>query len=183
MKYGIKTFGQVPNPNEVPEAWPALTVSYQDDDAKIEQQLISEGFTMQTATVYNAYVAAHQAEYDAWCAVYLIDELRQSIRDVIDLKTDELISNGFTYQEKDFKTDIEHQNSYMFDYLLNQNYPHTVKGKDADYITFQSREEHTLFIGYGFGNVNEIIRYGWELKDGLSELTYVQLLVWVDPRV
>ena len=183
MKYGIKTNGQMIPVTPGPNDWPALTVSYQNDDAKTEQNLISEGFTIMGEISYNAYIAAHQAEYDAWAAINLKDGLIQSIRDRIDIKTDEMIDTGFIYQDMHFRTDVAHQNSYMFDYLLCQTYPHTVKGVGEDYITFADRNEHTMFIGTGFGTIDAIIRLGWDLKDGLEALTYSELLVWVDPRL
>ena len=191
MKYGIKTFGQVPNPNEVPEAWPALTVSYQDDDAKIEQQLISEGFTMQTATVYNAYVAAHQAEYDAWAEVHLRLPLIQEIRDRIDAQTDIIIANGYIYppppatESGQFKMDLEHQSTYKGSYDFREyiDFPYTIKGVGQFFLTFHNGTEMRNFVLYGFGWMQTVIQTGWGLKTALDSMTYEQLKNWTDPRI
>lgn len=180
MKYGIRTCGQEGAAG--PADWPALTVSYQDGDTRIEQELVSKNFTLMSEATYLTYIANHQAEYDAWAAVNLRAGLEQSIRDQIDTKTDEIIDAGFTYQTMSFKLDLEHQNSYMFDYLLNQTYPHIVKGVGNDYITFGDHDEHTTFIATGFGYVDNVIRTGWNIKDNLVNLSYAELLAWTDPR-
>jgi len=178
MKYAVKFYSQVENPEGVPGTWPAVTINGPDT------LVVPEGFTAMTEAEHAAYVAAHQAEYDAWVddASSTKLSLAQKVRDRIDTRTDELIAIGFTYQDMHFKLDLEHQNSYMFDYLLNSTYPHTVKGVGDDYITFSSRNEHTAFIGTGFGTADTLIRGGWTLKDALAEMTYAQLAAWTDPR-
>lgn len=182
MKYGIKTNGQMVPSNPGPADWPSITVAYLDDDTKVEQNLLAEGFTILGEISYNAYIADHQAEYDAWAATYFIESLRLEIRDLIDAKTDELINVGITYQGMSFKLDLAHQNSYMFDYMLNQEYPHTIKGVGTDYLTLATHDEFTQFVSYCFGAVDALIRNGWEMKDDLVNMTYQQLLEWTDPR-
>jgi len=108
--------------------------------------------------------------------------VRSCRRQDIDDRTDELLAAGFTYDNKQFKMDLEHQNSYMFDYLLNQEYPHTVKGVGDAYLTFADRDAHTLFIGTGFGTGKVIIEGGWALKDALDAMDKAALLAWTDPR-
>lgn len=180
MKYGIKLYSEVDNPEGVPGEWPAITVKFEDGDMKILPYL--DGYTVMTESEYLAYIAEYQGVYDAWAAVNLKAGLVQDIRDRIDVKTDLMIAAGIVYEGKRFKLDVEHQNSYMFDYLLNQSYPHEIKGVGEDYLVFASRDEHTAFIGYGFGAVDAMIRGGWELKSGLDGKSYGELLVWEDPR-
>jgi hypothetical protein len=108
--------------------------------------------------------------------------VRLCIRQDIDDRTDELIDNGVIYSEIQFRTDVKHQNQYMFSYLLNQAYPYTVKGIGQNYLTFQNRTEHTAFIGTCFASLEALLKAGWTLKDALDEMTTEEMLAWVDPR-
>jgi hypothetical protein len=110
------------------------------------------------------------------------DLVRVCVRQDIDEVTDELIAKGFVYQDISFQMDIEHQNSYMFSYLLNQEYPYTIKGVGDGYLTFDNRDQHTAFIAAGFSICGTIIQEGWALKEALSPMTKHELLSWVDDR-
>ena len=114
----------------------------------------------------------------------IMDEgiVRMCIREDIDNRTDELIAQGFVYQSIQFKMDTEHQNTYMFSYLLNQTYPYTVKGVGENYLIFQDRNEHTTFIVSGFTACSTIIQTGWGIKESLDEMTKEEMLAWVDSR-
>lgn len=175
----VKFFSQVSNPDNVPGDWPAIVESGPVD------MVIPEGYTGMTDAEYAAYVAAHQAEFDAWQDDNSPNKiaLKQKRRDQIDAKTDELLATGFIYDGKQFKMDLEHQNSYTFDFMLDQTtYPRTVKGVGNDYLEIADRNEHTNFIGTGFITAKTIIETGWALKDALDSMTYQQLTDWVDPR-
>ena len=185
MKYGIKTYSQVPNPDGVPDAWIAMSVKYQNDDIKTEQQLITDNFTIQTEIVHNNYISDHQAEYDTWCEIHCKDDLIQSIRDRIDVYTDELIDIGFEYSNVQFKMDVEHQMTYkdVYDFRQYVTFPYTIKGVGENYLTIDNEQDYTTFILYGFQWLTEVITTGWSLKTAVETMTYQQLLAWVDPRI
>lgn len=180
MKYAVKFYSQVENPEGVPGAWPAITIDGPDT------LVIPDGFTAMTAEEHAAYIALHQADYDAWVEAGSSTKLliKQKIRDQIDIKTDAIIAAGMVYQDMHFKMDIEHQMSYKgaYDFRAYISYPYTIKGVGASYLMFQNEGEFTAFILYGFGFMNEVIRGGWVLKDSLDAMTYAELLAWVDPR-
>ena len=180
MKYAVKFYSQVENPEGVPGTWPAVTIDGPDT------LVVPEGFTTMTEAEHTAYVAAHQAEYDAWVEAASSTKLafKQKLKDRIDAKTDEMIATGMVYGGIQFKMDIEHQMSYKgaYDFRAYISYPYTIKGVGAGYLTFQNEGEFTAFILYGFGFMNEVIRGGWMLKDGLDAMTYAELLAWTDPR-
>ena len=180
MKYAVKFYSQVENPEGVPGTWPAITIDGPDT------LVVPDGFTGMTEAEHTAYVESHQAEYDAWVEAASSTKLsiKNKLRDKIDAKTDEIIDNGMVYQEMQFKMDIEHQMSYKgaYDFRAYLTYPYTIKGVGSHYLTFQNEGEFTQFILYGFGFMNEVIRGGWVLKDGLDALSYAELVSWVDPR-
>jgi hypothetical protein len=109
---------------------------------------------------------------------------RQEIRDQIDTKTNEIIADGVTYNDIQFKLDVEHQLTYKGAYDLRAfiTYPYTVKGEGENYLTLDDEAAFTTFILTGFTHIDSAIRGGWVLKAALETMTYEELLAWTDPR-
>jgi hypothetical protein len=208
MKYGVKFYSQVPNPDEVPDTWPAISVKYEDDDIKTEQSLID--FTIMTEEAYNTYVAVHQSEYDAWAAIHLIEDVRQAIRDQIDIKTGELIEYGFPYELDGKSLRIRCMDEDQRNYLglvigkdgLEYTGPNRVimKGYDENnisvYANFANSTEVLYFFITAITFVNNCLNDGWKIKDKggtlsteqvittpIKDMAYNDLLNFVDPRI
>ena len=191
MRYGVKFYSQVPNPDGIPSAWIAISSAFQDNDSKTQQELIAGGFTIFTQPQYTAYISAHQAEYDAWAEVHLRLPLIQEIRDRIDAQTDIIIANGYIYppppatESGQFKMDLEHQSTYKGSYDFREyiDFPYTIKGVGQFFLTFHNGTEMRNFVLYGFGWMQTVIQTGWGLKTALDSMTYEQLKNWTDPRI
>lgn len=63
-KYFVTTYANVANPQGIPSAWPAIVQEGLDTDP----DRASPTLNFATLASYNAYVASHQSEYDAWAA-------------------------------------------------------------------------------------------------------------------
>lgn len=178
MKYAVKFYSDIDNPGGATPEYPAVIVEI--DDSVVEMP----GYTIMTQAQLDARKAQYQSAYDAWKESSLKPGLLTSLKDRIDLKTDSLIAAGFTYADKPFKLDLEHQMSYKGAYDLRAylTFPYTIKGVGENYLELADEAAFTQFILAAFTYLQTVIQTGWGIKDSLDALTYAQLLAWTDPR-
>lgn len=118
-------------------------------------------------------------------------------RNQINQKTDQLLSDGFTWNNIQFSLDQIHYNDYRdtVTYLKNGtlSYPFKIKGKGNNYYELQNDEDTDSFFNTGMSVKRQILSDGWTLKDGgtdssgnthkaLSDMTISELVNFVDPR-
>lgn len=105
-------------------------------------------------------------------------------RKLINKKTDDIIANGFWWNDIKFAGDIEHQMSYKASHDLREelSYPYTIKGVGGGYYQMSTSAEFHGFFLSGMQTIEGYIQYGWYLKDGLTGMTHAELTGYVDPR-
>lgn len=208
MKYGVKFYRQTDNPDNAPLDCVAITVAYEEGDLKTETILIQEGYSRMTAAALEAYNAEHQAEYDAWLKVNGLSQLKQEVKDAIDIKTGALITAGFMYSlaEQTFRVRCsdEDQRNYTGLVISKDLLPYSgdsrivLKGYTDDgspvFVPFADASEVLAFYMAGVAHVNNCLTDGWKLKElggtlssgtvvaAVNTMTYDELIAFVDPR-
>lgn len=105
-------------------------------------------------------------------SIVTIDLIRKFKIDDIDEKTDEILKNGFIYDEIEFGFTMEDQLNYLGLYTMRDclQYPTSIKTKiENDFYTFENSEQVALFAMTACGWKQNVYQSGWDLKSAVIE--------------
>lgn len=102
------------------------------------------------------------------------NEVKEVLIEAINEHTQEVITNGFVWNDQRVWLSEENQRNFiMLEKLTSEEYPLTVKiNEDTDgspnYYTFVNEEEFVAFSRLCFQHVIDTLRTGWNEKDSLD---------------
>lgn len=166
-------------PAGIPDVWPAETKFLGESTT-----LPGENWVLMTEEELSDYLESHQTTYSNWeVNINLTENKKKRIKEV-DRRTQEIISNGFTFDSNQFSLSIEAQINWSGLVTLESllTWPMTITTKvDGSYLLAQS--DLLYFIGTGKTVITTTLDSGRTLKISINNATtQAELDAIVDSR-